>query len=63
MYQALWSKNPAVPPTPSLLPEDWEERLSFLQGFESISKNKLRGPLGKAVSLAKRFFRIKQGKG
>ena len=58
MYKALWSQTPAVPPMPSPLPADWEERLSFLQGFDSPPKRKLRSAFRKAASLAKRLLGV-----
>jgi hypothetical protein len=58
LYQALWSKGPAVPLMPSPLLEGWDERLSFLQGFESLPEKKECSSFGKAASFAKRFLRV-----
>jgi len=60
VYEALWSGHLAVPSMRHLPPEDRDERLAFLQSFESEYEDAAGGAWRKVWSFVKRIRRVRQ---
>lgn len=55
-YQALWSETPVIPEAnPDMLLEDMDEKVRFLKNFVTVPTDEVCGPVGRIMSLLKRF--------